>query len=59
MDRLNRETLKALQAPRLRERLAQMGLDPMPMSPDEFQAFVRSEVVLNAALVKRAGIKAE
>jgi len=59
VDRLNRETLKALQSPALRERLAQMGLDPMPMSPDEFQLFVVSEVAVNAALVKRAGIKAQ
>lgn len=59
VDRLNSETLKALQAPKLRDRLAQMGLAPMPMSPSEFQAFVRDEVALNAALVKRIGIKAE
>lgn len=59
VDRLNRETLKALQAPKLRERMAQMGLEPMPMSPQEFQAFVRDEVAMNSALVKRAGIKAE
>jgi tripartite-type tricarboxylate transporter receptor subunit TctC len=59
VDRLNRETQKALQSPGLRDRLAQMGLDPMPMSPDEFQVFVRNEVAVNAALVKRAGIKAQ
>lgn len=59
VDRLNRETLKALQAPKVRDRLAQMGLEPMPMSPSEFQAFVRDEVDLNAALVKRMGIKAD
>jgi len=59
VDRLNRETLKALQSPGLRDRLAQWGLDPMPMSPDEFQLFVRNEFAVNAALVKRAGIKAQ
>jgi tripartite-type tricarboxylate transporter receptor subunit TctC len=59
VDRINRETQLALQVPALRERLAKMGLDPMPMGPDQFQAFVREEVSLNAALVKRAGIKPE
>lgn len=59
VERLNRETQKALQTPKLRERMAQLGLEPMPMSPGEFQAFVRDEVALNATLVKRAGIKAE
>jgi tripartite-type tricarboxylate transporter receptor subunit TctC len=59
VERLNRETLKALQTPRLRERLVQLGLDPMPMSPNEFQAFVRDEVAMNAALVKRIGLKVE
>jgi hypothetical protein len=40
VERLNRETLKALEAPRVRERLAGLGVDPMPMSPDEFAAHV-------------------
>ena len=59
VERLNRETLAALQTPKLRERFAQMGLDAMPMRPEEFQAFVRSEVAMNAALVKRIGLKQE
>jgi len=59
VDRINRETQKALQSPALRERLAQMGLDPMPMRPDEFQGFVRDEVAMNAALARRIGLKAQ
>lgn len=59
IERLNRETLKALQAPKLRERLGQMGIDPMPMTPKEFDAFVRKELALNAALVRQAGLKPE
>jgi tripartite-type tricarboxylate transporter receptor subunit TctC len=56
---LNRETLKALQAPELREKLAGLGVDPMVMTPDEFEAYVRKEITLNAGLVKVAGIKPE
>jgi tripartite-type tricarboxylate transporter receptor subunit TctC len=59
VDKLNRETLKALQTPRLREKLAGLGLDPMVMTPDEFEAYVRKEIVLNAGLVKVAGVKPE
>jgi len=56
---LNRETRKALEAPKVREKLAALGVDPMPMSPDEFAAHVAREVALNAALAQQAGLKAE
>jgi tripartite-type tricarboxylate transporter receptor subunit TctC len=59
VERLNQETQKALQSPKLREKMVQMGLDPMPMTSSEFQAFVRDEVTMNATLVKRIGIKPE
>lgn len=59
VERLSRETLKALQTPKVRERLAALGVDPMPMSPDEFAAHVNNEVSLNAALARKAGLKAE
>jgi tripartite-type tricarboxylate transporter receptor subunit TctC len=59
VDKLNRETLKALQTPKLREKLAALGLDPMVMTPKEFDAYVQKEVALNAALVKAIGIKPE
>lgn len=59
VDKLNRETLKALQTPKLREKLAALGLDPMVMTPKEFDAHVQKEIALNAALVKAIGIKPE
>jgi tripartite-type tricarboxylate transporter receptor subunit TctC len=59
VERLSRETLKALRTPKVRERLAALGVDPMPMSPDEFSAHVSHEVALNAALASKAGLKAE
>jgi tripartite-type tricarboxylate transporter receptor subunit TctC len=59
VERLNQETLKALQAPKVRDRLAALGVDPLPMSADEFAAHVEREVSLNAGLAKKAGLKAE
>ena len=38
-------------------RLDKAGAEPMPMSPAEFDAFVRKEIDINAALVKAAGIE--
>jgi tripartite-type tricarboxylate transporter receptor subunit TctC len=59
VERLHRETLNALQAPKVREKLAGLGVDPMPMSPAEFAVHVEREVALNAALVQKVGLKAE
>ena len=59
VDKLNRETLKALQTPKARDRLTALGLDPMVMTPTEFDAYVLKEMAVNAALVKAAGIKVD
>ncbi|MEJ7670629.1 MAG: tripartite tricarboxylate transporter substrate binding protein [Casimicrobiaceae bacterium] len=59
VNRLNRETLNALQAPKTREKLAALGIDPMVMSPAEFAAHIDQEIALNAMLVQQAGVKAE
>ena len=41
VDKLNRETLKALQEPKVRDKLAALGFEPMVMTPAEFAAHVR------------------
>ncbi len=58
VDRLHAESVKALQAPALRDKLASLDVEPMAMTPSEFDAFVRDEVVAQAALAKAAGLKA-
>jgi len=57
VDRLHQNTMKALQTPDTKERMAKIGADPMPMTPKEFDAYIRNELATNAALVKAAGIK--
>jgi tripartite-type tricarboxylate transporter receptor subunit TctC len=57
VDRLHHETVKALQAARVRERIAALFVDPLVMTPNEFDAYVEKEIELNATLVKAAGIK--
>jgi tripartite-type tricarboxylate transporter receptor subunit TctC len=57
VDRLHDETLKALQEPRVRDKLATLGIDSMVMTPSEFHAYVEKEIAVNAALVKAIGLK--
>ena len=57
VNRLHSETVKALQEPKVRERIAALFADPLVMTPNEFEAYVQKEIDLNAALVKAAGIK--
>ena len=57
VDKLHSETLKALQSIQVREKLAALGVDPMPLSPAHFAAHVQKEIATNAALVKAAGLK--
>ena len=59
IEKLNRETLKALQEPKLRDGLANLGVDPMVMSPAQFEAHVQREMAMNASLVKAVGLKPE
>ncbi len=56
VERLHSEIAKALAAPAVLERLATLGVEPMPFSQAEFAAFVRDDVAANIALVKAAKI---
>ena len=43
--------------PVVKQKLANVGGDPLPMTPAEFTAFTNKEIDVNAALVKAAGVK--
>jgi tripartite-type tricarboxylate transporter receptor subunit TctC len=57
IQRLYEEIAKALQDPGVREKLAKLAVQPMPMTPAQFNDYVRKELAQNAELVKAAGIK--
>lgn len=59
VNRLNRETVKALATPDMKERLAKIGAEPYAMSAEQFDALIRREIVENERLIKAAGIKTE
>jgi tripartite-type tricarboxylate transporter receptor subunit TctC len=57
VETLHRETLKALKTSNVEDKLATLGLEPMVMTPAEFDAHVKAEIRTNAALINAAGIK--
>jgi tripartite-type tricarboxylate transporter receptor subunit TctC len=52
--RLHQETIAALQSPEVRERFLKLGAEQQQMTPEQFDAAIRDEIVSNAALVKAA-----
>ena len=46
-----------LSAADMRSKLANMAVDPMPLSPAEFDALVKREIAANAKVIKAANIK--
>jgi tripartite-type tricarboxylate transporter receptor subunit TctC len=59
VDKLSRETLAALQSSKVSAKLSALGVDPISMTPSEFDAYVRKEIAVNAKVVKAIGIKAD
>jgi len=57
--KLHDEALKALATPELKERLAKLGADPFTMSPEAFNAYIKSEIDVAANIVKAANLKAQ
>lgn len=55
--RMHGEVAKALASPEVRERLSKLGAEPMPMTPEQFDAYIREEIVVNERIIKAAGIK--
>lgn len=57
--RLNEEAHKALASPELKERMAKLGADPFPLSPDAFNAYIKTEMDVAARIVKAANLKTQ
>lgn len=59
VERLNAESVRAVNAPDMRERLAALGGEPMSGSPEDTAAFLRKEYEQWGKVIREAGIKAE
>jgi tripartite-type tricarboxylate transporter receptor subunit TctC len=57
VNRLHQETMKVLARPGVIEKLKPQGIEPMPLSPAEFDALIAKEIETNKAIVKAAGLK--
>lgn len=57
--RLNQEINKSLGLPDVRKRLASQGVNPIIMTPPQFGAYIGSEIMTWAKVVKDSGARAE
>ena len=58
-DKLNKEAVTILAAPEVKERMLTQGATPHPMSPAQFDAFIKAEVERLAKVVKASGARAD
>lgn len=56
INRLHDEVLKALATTEVKERFIRLGADAWTMKPEQFDAYIKDEIVSNAKLVKAAGL---
>jgi tripartite-type tricarboxylate transporter receptor subunit TctC len=59
VDKLNREVVRILQLPDVRQRFATLGAEPVGDTPAQFGAFVESEIAKWSKVVADSGAKAE
>ena len=57
--RLNKAFVAALDAPETKTRMAQLMAEPSPSTPDQFAAFVKTELAKYGPVVKASGAKVE
>ena len=59
VQRMNAEVVKALQAPQMQAKLAQVGAVPAPSTPEEFARILRSEGERMATVIREKHIRAQ
>jgi tripartite-type tricarboxylate transporter receptor subunit TctC len=59
IDRLNAETIKALNTPEMKSSIAAMGADIISGSPEQFADHIKSEIARFVAIARTAGIRLE
>jgi tripartite-type tricarboxylate transporter receptor subunit TctC len=59
VNQLNREIVKALQMPEMKERLNSQGFEIRTSTPEQFAAYIKSEIVKWAKIVKDSGAQVD
>jgi len=57
VDKLNADTVRALADPDVKKRFADLGVEAVSSTPEQFAAFIRDEMAKYAKLIKEANIK--
>ena len=57
VDKLNADTVKALADPDVKKRFADLGVEAVSSTPEQFAAFIKDEMAKYAKLIKEANIK--
>ena len=57
VDKLNADTVRALADPDVKKRFADLGVEAVSSTPEQFSAFIRDEMAKYAKLIKEANIK--
>jgi tripartite-type tricarboxylate transporter receptor subunit TctC len=58
VDKINRDVVAVLSTPEARDQLLAQGAEPTPTTPQEFDAFLKSEIKKWGRVIKEAGLKA-
>jgi tripartite-type tricarboxylate transporter receptor subunit TctC len=59
INRLNQESVRALKTPAARERYLNVGLEAVGGTPEEFAAYIKSDITRWSRLIKEVGIRDE
>jgi len=59
VERLSAEIGRALKLPEVNDALSRVGMVPAPMTPAEFDAFLRREMEVNGRIIRRLHLKVE
>jgi tripartite-type tricarboxylate transporter receptor subunit TctC len=57
VQKLNAQVAASMRNPEVIEQFGKLGISPLPMSPEDFARFVRSEIVTYQRIVKQAAIQ--
>jgi len=58
VQKLHDEFERAIGSPEVRDRYAKLGAEAMPMSPEQFDAYMREQLATLGGLLRAAGVKA-
>jgi tripartite-type tricarboxylate transporter receptor subunit TctC len=57
--RLNAEIVKVMHSPEMKERLAGIGTDPVTSTPEEFAAYIQTEIGKWGDVIRKANLRAD